>query len=121
MPGFTSIHAFLARSQGGVAIRMFSITMLPSAGWLAMEYARKIGSGFFIFRSQSLNLSHSGRKSCGSTAQGHQFGVRGDVDVLEVHLAGWHIDLDVSAGLEVAGARLRASFTTNSLMKLATL
>src|SRR5690606_11827063 len=36
-PGLTSIQRLLALSQGGVAIRMVSMMMLPSAGWLAME------------------------------------------------------------------------------------
>ena len=32
IPGLTFINAFFERSQGGVAIRMFSITIFPSAG-----------------------------------------------------------------------------------------
>ena len=36
-PGFTGIKVPFDLSQGGVAIRMLSITMLPSAGWLAIE------------------------------------------------------------------------------------
>ena len=32
IPGFTFIKPPLTRSNGGVAIRMFNITMLPSAG-----------------------------------------------------------------------------------------
>ena len=37
MPGFTFMNEPVARSNGGVAIRMFSMMMLPSAGWLAIE------------------------------------------------------------------------------------
>src|SRR5688572_30438549 len=51
IPGLTSIHLLWTRSHGGVATRMLSMMILPSAGWLAIEYARKIGSSFFIFRS----------------------------------------------------------------------
>ncbi len=36
-PGFTFIKAPLVRSQGGVAIRTFSMIRFPSAGWLAIE------------------------------------------------------------------------------------
>ena len=66
MPGFTCIQPFRARSHGGVAIRMFNITMLPSAGWLAMEYARTMGSSLTILRSHNPNLSHSDWKVLGS-------------------------------------------------------
>ena len=41
----------VALSNGGVAIRMLSMMMLPSAGWLAIEKARKVGSGLVVTRS----------------------------------------------------------------------
>ena len=37
MPGFTGMKLPVARSNGGVAIRMFNMMMLPSAGEFAME------------------------------------------------------------------------------------
>ena len=38
---------------------MVSITIFPSAGWLAIEYALKQGSVFTIFKLHNPNLSHS--------------------------------------------------------------
>ena len=37
MPGLTFMNEPVARSNGGVAMRMLSMMMLPSAGWLAIE------------------------------------------------------------------------------------
>ena len=37
IPGLTFIKPPVALSNGGVAIRMLSMMMLPSAGWLAIE------------------------------------------------------------------------------------
>ena len=37
IPGFTGAKAPAARSNGGVAIRMFNMMILPSAGELAIE------------------------------------------------------------------------------------
>ena len=37
IPGLTFMNPPFTRSNGGVAIRMLSMMMFPSAGWLAIE------------------------------------------------------------------------------------
>ena len=83
---------------------MFNITMLPSAGWLAMEYARTMGSSLTILRSHKTKLVPFALEGVRVLVV---IRVGRDVHVLVLHHRCRNIDLDVPTGFEVERLAVR--------------